>query len=94
MVPPFLISALDGGEWSALRPGRCTFQKRSARYPLDRRLGIVLSISTFYKFHKVDVLASLDVKRRSVHTQLGPLDRADLNSWRTKQVPDIRLYNR
>jgi hypothetical protein len=28
IVPPFLISALDGGEWLASRP----------RYPLDRTL--------------------------------------------------------
>jgi hypothetical protein len=35
----FLTSALDGGEWSASRPGRFTPQGKSPRYPLDRRLG-------------------------------------------------------
>jgi len=33
----FLTSALDGGEWSASRPGRFT-PKESPWYPLDRRL--------------------------------------------------------
>jgi hypothetical protein len=35
----FLTSALDGGEWSASRPGRCTPGKRAPRYPFDRKLG-------------------------------------------------------
>jgi hypothetical protein len=34
-----LISALDGGEWSASRPGRFTPQGKSLSYPFDRRLG-------------------------------------------------------
>jgi len=33
----FLISALDGGEWSASRPSHFT-PGRSPRYSLDRRL--------------------------------------------------------
>jgi hypothetical protein len=33
-----LTSALDGGEWSASRPGRFT-PRESPWYPLDRRLG-------------------------------------------------------
>jgi hypothetical protein len=33
---PFLTSPLDGGEWSALRPGRFTPAKEP-RYPLDKR---------------------------------------------------------
>jgi hypothetical protein len=33
----FLTSALDGGEWSASRPGRFTPGK-SPRYPLDKKL--------------------------------------------------------
>jgi hypothetical protein len=38
--PPFLTSALDGGEWSASWPGRFTQPGETApRYPLDRRLG-------------------------------------------------------
>jgi hypothetical protein len=35
--PPFLTSALDGGEWSASRPGRFTPWGKSPLYPLDRR---------------------------------------------------------
>jgi hypothetical protein len=35
----FLTSALAGGEWSALRPGRFTSGEKSLRYPLDRSLG-------------------------------------------------------
>jgi hypothetical protein len=38
MSPPFLTSALDGGEWSAPCPSRFTFEK-SPQYPLHRRLG-------------------------------------------------------
>jgi hypothetical protein len=34
-----LTSALDGGEWSASRPGRFSPQGKSPWYPLDRRLG-------------------------------------------------------
>jgi hypothetical protein len=35
----FLTSALDGGEWSASRPGRGLPPGKNPRYPLDRRLG-------------------------------------------------------
>jgi hypothetical protein len=36
----FLTSALDGGEWSASRPGRALYPRgKDPRYPLDRRLG-------------------------------------------------------
>jgi hypothetical protein len=34
-----LISALDGGQCSASRPGRFTPQGKSPWYPLDRNLG-------------------------------------------------------
>jgi hypothetical protein len=34
-----LTSALDGGGWSASCPGRLTPQKKSYRYPSDRRPG-------------------------------------------------------
>jgi hypothetical protein len=34
-----LTSVLDGGEWSASRPGRFTPRGKSPWYPLDRRLG-------------------------------------------------------
>jgi hypothetical protein len=32
-------SALDGGEWSASRPGRFIPKEKARWYPLDRRLG-------------------------------------------------------
>jgi hypothetical protein len=35
----FLTSALDGGEWSASRPGRVLPWGKELRYPLYRRLG-------------------------------------------------------
>jgi hypothetical protein len=35
----FLTSALDGGEWSASRPGRSLSPEKDPRYPLDSRLG-------------------------------------------------------
>jgi hypothetical protein len=35
----FLTSTLDGGEWSASRPGRALPRGKDPRYPLDRRLG-------------------------------------------------------
>jgi len=35
----FLTSALDGGEWSALRSGRFTTGGKMPGYPLKRRLG-------------------------------------------------------
>jgi hypothetical protein len=51
IAPPLLISALDGGEWSASRPGRftpreiapgtqwlCGPQSRSGRYEEDTNL--------------------------------------------------------
>jgi hypothetical protein len=35
----FTTSALDGGEWSASRPGRSLPRGKDPRYPLYRRLG-------------------------------------------------------
>jgi hypothetical protein len=35
----FTISAIEGGEWSASRPGRALPRGKDPRYPLDRRLG-------------------------------------------------------
>jgi hypothetical protein len=35
----FTTSALDGGEWSASRPGRALPRGKDPRYPLDRRPG-------------------------------------------------------
>jgi hypothetical protein len=40
-----LTSALDGGEWSASRPGRFTPRERAPGYPLDRRLSVPQSHS-------------------------------------------------
>jgi len=34
-----LISALDGGEWSASRPDHFTHREKAPGIPLDRRLG-------------------------------------------------------
>jgi hypothetical protein len=34
--PRFLISTLDGGEWSVSRPSRFTPRGKRLRYPLDR----------------------------------------------------------
>jgi hypothetical protein len=39
IVPPFLASALDGGECSASRPSHFTPHRKSIRYRLDRGLG-------------------------------------------------------
>jgi hypothetical protein len=39
IAPPFLISALDGGEWSVLLPGRFASGEIVPGYPLDKRLG-------------------------------------------------------
>jgi hypothetical protein len=36
IAPPFLTSALDGGEWSAWRRGRFTYGEMTPRFPLDR----------------------------------------------------------
>jgi hypothetical protein len=47
MAPPFMKSALNGGEWSASRPCRFTPGKRP-RYPLCRRLGGPQTLSERY----------------------------------------------
>jgi hypothetical protein len=39
IAPPFLTSAIDGGERSASRPGRFTSWERAPRCPLERGLG-------------------------------------------------------
>jgi hypothetical protein len=39
ITPPFFTSALDGGNWSASRPGRFTSGEIVPQYPLDERLG-------------------------------------------------------
>jgi hypothetical protein len=38
ITQPFLTSALDGGEWSLLRPGHLTPPGKIVRNPFDRRL--------------------------------------------------------
>jgi hypothetical protein len=48
ITPPFLTSALEGGEWSASRPCRFTPEERAPRYPLDRRLAGLQSRSGRY----------------------------------------------
>jgi hypothetical protein len=51
--PPFLTSALDGGEWSASRPGRFTPRERN---PCTHWIGV-----------RVDLKAGLDaVKKNSL----------------------------
>jgi hypothetical protein len=40
ITAPFLISSLDGGQWSASRPGLFTSEERAPRYPLDRRQSV------------------------------------------------------
>jgi hypothetical protein len=40
IAPPFLISALDGREWPASRPGRiASGETAPGTHPLNRRLG-------------------------------------------------------
>jgi hypothetical protein len=39
VAPPFLISVLDGAEWSALHLGHFTPGENLPWYSLDRRLG-------------------------------------------------------
>jgi hypothetical protein len=48
-----LTLALDGGEWSASRPGRFTLRGKNAWYPLDRRLGMPQNQSGRYKLNSV-----------------------------------------
>jgi hypothetical protein len=43
----FLISELDGGQWSASRPGRFNAEGKSHLYPLNRKLGGSQSRSGF-----------------------------------------------
>jgi hypothetical protein len=47
IAPPFLTSALDGGEWSDSRTGHFTHKKKSPWYPLGRRMGRPQSRSRF-----------------------------------------------
>jgi hypothetical protein len=49
--PPFMTSALDGGEWSASRPDCCT-PGESLWCPLDRRLNGPQSRSEHHKEEK------------------------------------------
>jgi hypothetical protein len=39
IVPKFLTSETDGGEWSASHPGHFNRREIGPRYPLDRTLG-------------------------------------------------------
>jgi hypothetical protein len=39
IAPRIVTSAIDGGEWSASRPGRFISQGKSPWYPLDRMVG-------------------------------------------------------
>jgi hypothetical protein len=49
IAPPHLTSALDGGEWSASRPGRFNSGEITPRYPLDRRLGGLVGLDAVEK---------------------------------------------
>jgi hypothetical protein len=51
VAPPFLTSPLDGGEWSASRPGHFNLGKRPL-YPLDRRLNRLQSRSERWGIEK------------------------------------------
>jgi hypothetical protein len=67
VAPPLLISALDGGKWSASRPG-CSFPpppptEKRPRYPLDRRLGVPQSRSGLYGVEK-NILTLLGIETR------------------------------
>jgi hypothetical protein len=49
----FTTSVLDGGEWSASRPGRALPPGKGPRYPLDRRLGGPQSRSGHRGYRKI-----------------------------------------
>jgi hypothetical protein len=59
-----LTSALDGGEWSASRPGRFTARERAPRYSFDRRLGGPQSRSGY------DVEEKIPIPRRNSNPDL------------------------
>jgi hypothetical protein len=48
IAPRFLTSTLDGGVWSASRPGRITSGEIALGYPLNVRLGEPQSCSGHY----------------------------------------------
>jgi hypothetical protein len=51
------MGALDGGEWSALRPRRLSLSEQPPRYPLCRRLGGSRPVLTLWGTEKSRVLA-------------------------------------
>jgi hypothetical protein len=52
IIPPFFVSALDGGAWSVSRPGRFTPRGKRPRYPLDMRLCVPQNLDAM-RYRKV-----------------------------------------
>jgi hypothetical protein len=70
-TPPFLASALDGGEWSASRPWPLYPQGKSPRYALHRRLGGPQSrVIKCYSFVNTIIIIRLDKKVLIIDTCL------------------------
>jgi hypothetical protein len=59
----FSTSALEGGEWSASRPGRDLAPGKGSRYPLDRRLGGPQSRSGQRSWRKNSIKSSRSISR-------------------------------
>jgi hypothetical protein len=56
IAPPFLTSAVVGGERSASRPGRCIPKQRAPRYTLDMGLGGLQNRSERYGQEKKSLM--------------------------------------
>jgi hypothetical protein len=65
IAPPFLCSALDGGEWSTSRHCRFSPGGQRLRYPLDRKLVGAQSQSGCYRQQK-DILLLPGIEPRLV----------------------------
>jgi len=88
-----MTAALEGGEWSAARPGR-TLPPGTTRYPFYRRLGGPQGWSG-----RAENLVSTGIRSRTVQTVAQSLYRLsypthDLWSWNTLIISEVmlRLY--
>jgi hypothetical protein len=72
IAPPLLISALDGGERSASRPGSFTPEERAPRRPLDKRLGGPQSRSERYGEKKILPLPGIELRPSSPYPVFRP----------------------
>ena len=83
-----MTAALEGGEWSAARPGR-TLPPGKTRYPFYRRLG-----GSQGRSGRAENLVSSEIRSRTVQPVVSKTELAGLQTLRVKTRNNIRSYEK